>query len=338
MSRLTYSQDELLADHDYAEDHVVLGERLHGGMLADGSYQPPRALVREPAFDAWEAALRDRGGEPFGATAQLLDGLRMPTPEQQLVLLRNDLGQSFWNSLTITGKIEAKGRLLAEMAFPDLQPVIVDDISEMAIGHLNKGLLLAHGLDEGGLPDEGIGGHDAMWFAARDLVFGPGAFPDVEPPENIGRADAGSRYVPEVAPEIEGTVSFLANLLIIEFRAEIGFADTQQILRTADVFTDLRDNAELAAEIVERIRIDEAIHVRSLNLYLGEMRSLSFRTLDGGTVSGAELIDRFWSGLVNWATVEQPKLAADETRQMLHGRIAVHDEADRVLAEFEAAA
>ena len=103
-------------------------------------------------------------------------------------------------------------------------------------------------------------------------------------------------------------------------------------------FTDLRDNAELAAEIVERIRIDEAIHVRSLNLYLGEMRSLSFRTLDGGTVSGAELIDRFWSGLVNWATVEQPKLAADETRQMLHGRIAVHDEADRVLAEFEAAA
>ena len=254
------------------------------------------------------------------------------------LLLRNDLGQSFWNSLTITGKIEAKGRLLAEMAFPDLQPVIVDDISEMAIGHLNKGLLLAHGLDEGGLPDEGIGGHDAMWFAARDLVFGPGAFPDVEPPENIGRADAGSRYVPEVAPEIEGTVSFLANLLIIEFRAEIGFADTQQILRTADVFTDLRDNAELAAEIVERIRIDEAIHVRSLNLYLGEMRSLSFRTLDGGTVSGAELIDRFWSGLVNWATVEQPKLAADETRQMLHGRIAVHDEADRVLAEFEAAA
>ncbi|GJM38794.1 MAG: hypothetical protein DHS20C19_21610 [Acidimicrobiales bacterium] len=335
---MTYTEAELVTDHEYAQDHVVLGERLHGGFLADGSYQPPRALVREVALDAWETALHERGGAPFGATADLLEGLRMPTAEQQLVLLRNGLGQSFWNSLTIIGKIEARGRLLAEMTFPDLQSVIVEDISEMAIGHLNKGLLLAHGLDEGGQPAEGIGGHDAMWFAARDLAFGPGAYPDVEPPENIGREDAGTRHVPEVPPEIEGMVSFLANLLIIEFRAELGFADTQQILRTPDVFTDRRADAELAAEIVERIRIDEAIHVRSLNIYLGEMRSVSFRTLDGGTVSGADLIDRFWSGLVEWATVQQPKLAAAEQQKVLHDRIAEHAEPDRVLAAFEAAA
>ena len=336
--RLTYSQEELLADHDYAEPHVVLGQRLHGGMLADGGYQPPRTLVREPAFDSWEAALLERGGEPFGASAALLEGLRVPTAEQSLVLLRNGLGLSFWSSLTITGKIEAKGRLLAEMDFPDLQTAIVDDISEMAIGHLDKGLLLAHGLDEGGLPDEGIGGHDAMWFVARDLVFGADAFPDVEPPENIGRPDAGTRCVPEVAPGIEGLVSFLANLLIIEFRAEIGFADTQTILRSPDIFTDRRDDAELAAEMVERIRTDESIHVRSLNLYLGELRSVTFRTLDGGSVSGAELIDRFWDGLVKWATVDQPALVADEQRRMLHDLIAEHDDPQRVLAELEAVA
>ncbi len=338
MERLTYSRDELLADHDYAAEHRVLGQRLHGGFLADGRYQPPRALVREPALDAWEAQLRARGGEPFGASAQLLEGLRMPTAEQQLVLLRNGLGESFWNSLTITGKIEARGRLLAEIQFPDLQTVIVEDISEMAIGHLNEGLLLAHGIDEGGEPDKGIGGHDAMWFAARDLAFGEGAYPDVDPPENIGRPDAGTRYVPELPPEIESMVSFIANLLIIEFRAELGFADSQQILRTPDVFVDRRAEAELAAEIVERIRIDEAIHVRSLNIYLGEMRSVTFRTIDGGTVGGAEIIDRFWSGLVRWATVDQPALVADDTRRMLHDRIARHSEADRVLAEFTAAA
>jgi hypothetical protein len=337
-SRLSYSEDELLADHDYAQDHMVLGQRLHGGILADGTYQPPRALVREPAFDAWEEALRASGGEPFGASADLLEGLRMPTAAQQAVLLRNGLGLSFWNSLTIIGKIEARGRLLAEIEFPDLQPAIVEDISEMAIGHLNKGLLLAHGHDEGGLPEQGIGGHDAMWFAARDLAFGPNAFPDVDPPENIGREDAGTRYVPEIAPEIESLVSFIANLLIIEFRAELGFADTQEILRTPDLFADRRAEAELAAEIVERIRTDEAIHVRSLNLYLGEMRSVSFRTLDGGAVSGAEIIDRFWDGLVTWATVDQPALAAEDSRRMLLDRIAQHGEADRVLAEFEAAA
>lgn len=337
-ARLRYSQEELLADHDYAEPHMVLGQRLHGGMLADGTSQPPRALVREPAFVAWEDALRARGGEPFGASAALLEGVRMPTAEQHLVLLRNGLGQSFWNTLTITGKIEARGRLLAEIEFPDLSDAIVDDISDMAIGHLNSGLLLAHGLDEGGQPDQGIGGHDAMWFVARDLVFGPGAFADVEPEENIGRPDAGTRFVPEIAPEIESLVSFIANLLIIEFRAELGFADTQLILRNPEVFVDRRDEAELAAEIVERIRTDESIHVRSLNLYLGEMRSVDFHTLDGGTVSGAELIDRFWSGLVNWATVEQPALIAEHQRTIFEERIAQHGEPDRVREEFYATA
>lgn len=340
MARLTWSQDELLTDHDYAAPHVVNDQALHGGMLPDGTYQPPRALVREQAFDAWEAALRERGGAPFGATASLLDGIRMPTAEQQLVLLRNGLGESFWNALTITGKIEARGKLLAEIEFPDLQPAIVQDISEMAIGHLNTGLLLAHGYDEGGgIPgQEHVGAHDAMWFVARDLVFGAGAYPDVDPPDNIGRPDAGTRYVPEIAPEIEGLVSFLANLLIIEFRAELGFADTQQIMRTPDVFADRRADAELAAELVGRIRIDEEIHVRSLNLYLGELRSVDFRTVDDGQISGAEVIDRFWNGLVTWATVDQPALQGEQQRKVLTDRIAVHGEADRVLAEFEAAA
>ena len=44
---------------------------------------------------------------------------------------------------------------------------------------------------------------------------------------------------------------------VIEFRAEIGFAETQTILRSPDVFTDRRAEAETAAEIVERIRTDE---------------------------------------------------------------------------------
>ncbi len=336
--RLRYTREELLTDHEFAEPQMALGQRLHGGLLDDGSYQPPRALVREPALDAWERALRARGGRPFGASAALLDGQRVPTAEQQLVLIRNGLDQGFWDSLTITGKIEARGRLLADMEFPDLQPAIDDDISEMAIGHLNEGLLLAHGLDEGGQPELGIGGHDAMWFVVRDLAFGPDAYPDVEPPESIARPEAAVRHVPEIAPEIEGLVSLLANLLIIEFRAELGFADTQTILRTTDVFRDRRADADRAAEIVERIRTDELIHVRSLNLYLGEMRSVRFRTLDGGAIDGAELIDRFWSGLVHWATVEQPVRFADEQRRLSHARIAEHDEPERILAEFEAAA
>ena len=337
IAQLRYTDTELMREHDGLAPHLVNGHRLHGGFQPDGTYQPPRALVRERAFDAWTDALRARGGDVFPAGASLLTGRRLPNAEQQRVLLRNGLGKMFWNSLTITGKIEARGRLLADVSFPELQPVIVDDISDMAIGHLGKGLLVAHGLDEGGLQASGIGGHDAMWFIARDLVFGPDAFDDVDPPDNIARPEAGQRLMPELPAEIEGMISLLANLLIIEFRAEIGFADTQAIMRTEELFTDRRDDAELAAELVERIRTDETIHVRSLCLYLGELCSIDFRTLHGGTVSGRTLIERFWDGLVRWATVEQPALAVERVRPDLEAYIATHSDASRVQAEFDAA-
>lgn len=345
VARLTYTRDELMAEHDYAEPHIVHGRRMHGGFLADGTYTPPRTLHRGPAVEAWTEALRSRGGEILDATASLLDGVRLPNVEQSRVLLRNDLGETFWNTLTIIGKIEARGRLLADVEFPDLQPHVVDDISAMAIGHLNKGLLVAHGLDEGGIPDtqdpaKGIGGHDEMWFAARDLAFGPDAHPDVDPPESIARDDGGEgfaagRRIPELPPEIEGMLSLLTNLLIIEFRAELGFSESQAILRTPGLFGDDATAAE-AAEIIGRIRTDEEIHVTSLRLYLGEIRSITFKTLDGGTIAGAEVIDRFWGDLVQWATVEQPKLAAEQQREMLEARIRQHPAADRVLQEFDA--
>jgi hypothetical protein len=335
--QLVFDESELMRDHDYASQHMAGDIRLHGGMLADGTYQPPRAMVREQAFDAWEKALRERGGAPLDADASLLEGVRMPNAEQQQVLVRNDLGETFWNGLTIIGKIEARGRMLAEVEFPDLQPHIVDDISQMAIGHLGKGLLVAHGLDEGGVPAEGIGGHDVMWFVARDLAFGPDAYPDVEPQGDIGRETA-ERSMPEVAQAVEGLVQFLCNLLIIEFRAELGFADSQAVLRTPDLFVDRRDEAEEAAEIVERIRTDELIHVRSLCLYLGELRAVTFRTEDGATIVGAELIDRVWDGLVTWATVDQPAAMADQQRALIEGRILAHPDGQRVLADFDAAA
>jgi len=333
--QLSYSEAELMSEHDYAEPHVIGGRRLHGGFMADGSYQPPRSLDRVHALEAWAAALAERGGAPLDADNSLLTGVRLPNLDQHLLLLREGIGRHFWNMLTVTGKIEARGRLLAEIDFPDLQDSIVEDISEMAIGHLNTGLLVAHGLDEGGVLDRSIGAHDEMWFAARDLAFGADAFEDVDPPDRIGRPEGGERVAPEVSPEAEGLLSFLMNLLIIEFRAEIGFAMTQDILRTPDLFTDRRADAEEAAEIIERIRIDELIHVSSLCLYLGELRTVNFHTVEGGRISGAQLIDRMWDDLVRWATVEQPELAARQLREALEPLILEHPDGARVLRDFD---
>ena len=341
MSTLVYTSEDLLRDHPDLAPHVIEGRRMHGGFLPDGTYQPPRAFVRVPALVAWELALGERGGRPLAADSSLLGGVRLPTVEQSRVLLRHGLGQTFWNSLTITGKIEARGRLLAEFDFPDLQPHIVDDISQMAIGHLGKGLLKAHGWDEGGVVDPvlgAIGAHDQMWFAARDLAFGAGAYPDVDPPDNIARPEQGRRWMPEVASEVEGLLSLLMNLLVIEFRAELGFADTQAILRTPDLFAGRRAQAEEAAEIVGRIRADEEIHVSSLRLFLGECASVTFRTNGGGTIPGQVLIDRFWNGLVQWATVDQPVLVAEQQRAVLRERVMAHPDGTEIWRQFEAAA
>ncbi|MGB8861040.1 MAG: hypothetical protein WCC60_17405 [Ilumatobacteraceae bacterium] len=348
MTTLVYSDDELLRERTDLAPHVIAGRRMHGGILPDGSYQPPRTPGRVPALAAWEMALVERGGMPLAADASLLGGVRVPSVEQSRVLLRHGLGETMWNSLTIIGKLEARGRLLAEFDFPALQPHIVDDISQMAIGHLGKGLLKAHGWDEGGTTDPAlgpIGAHDQMWFAARDLAFGEGAYPDVEPPDNIARPEAGRRWMPEVAAEVEGLLSLLMNLLVIEFRAENAFSDTQAVLRTPDLFTDRRQLAEEAADIVERIRTDEAIHVSSLCLYLGECASVTFRAtgaiggdVTDGTIPGQVLIDRFWGGLVRWATVDQPALAAEQQRALLHARVMAHPNGAAIWREFEIAA
>jgi hypothetical protein len=338
MAQLVYTEAELFADDPFAKPHVVEGRRLHGGFSSDGRYLPPRAAGRRRAIAAWTDSLRARGGDLLEADSSLLTGVRMPNVEQHRLMIRNGLTQTFWNGLTTTGKIEARGRVLAEMKYPDLGKLVTEDISGMAIGHLSKGMLATHGLDEGGEVSKGIGGHDAMWFIARDLVFGPNAFPDVEPPASIARPEAGKRWMPEIAPEYEAFLSFLMNLLLIEFRAEIGFAATQNVMRTPDLFADRRPQAELAAEIIERIRTDEQIHVESLRLYLGELREATLRTVDGGTIRGRVLIDRFWQGLIEWATVEQPKLAARQQYEMIKERILQHANGKRILEKFDALA
>lgn len=336
MSSLIFEAEELLRSHDYATPHREAGFLLHGGFDAEGNYIPPRSLVREVAIENWTKALAERGGDLLKADSSLLAGLRYPSPEQMKLMLQEGLGQTFWNSLTITGAIEGRGRILAEIEFPDFGKAVVEDVSEMAVGHLNKGLLRAHGLDEGGEPDRGIGGHDVMWYALRDLAFGETDYPKPEVPENIARPDTGTRRAPRIPAAIEQSISMLLNLLLIEFRAERGFQLSETLLRDPELFCDRRAEAERAADIVERIRTDEEIHVTSLRLYLGELRSLHFHTDDGETMLGAEIIDPIWTDLVHWATVLQPQQVAEQQREMLTSRILAHREGERVLKEFNA--
>lgn len=338
--KLRYSREELIRDHAYARPHEAAGYLLHGGFLADGTYASPRTQERWPAVRAWGQALEARGGQLIDATTALLKHGNYPSLAQQKLLLAEGFGKTFWTSLTTTGIIEARGAALATMTAPDVQKIVVDDLADTATGHLNKGLLYAHGVDEGGDPAKpgGPGAHDFMWFAARDEVFGKDAYPAPTPPASISRPVEG-REMPQIPEPYEQFFKFLMNVLMIEVRAEAFFAHCCALLRDPDNFPDKRAGAERAAQMVERIREDEQIHVGYLQVVVSELRTFGFRTGEGAVVKGADFIDPVWARMVDWHGREERELSRARSRTDLEAqfRAARGQEAGQALfARFEA--
>ncbi len=323
MERRAWTREELLSEHAYARGHEAAGYRLHGGFDEAGTYVPPRTLARWPAVLAWQGGLAERGLPLLAADPGLLVHGTFPSFEQHRVLLQHGYGQPLWNSLTITGVFEARGRLLAEFPFPDFREAVRDDLSETATGHLNGGLLVAHGLDEGGDPASGLGAHDAMWFAIRDLLLGADAWPAPEIPESITRPDAG-RLVPELALPHEQMLLLLMNVLLVEVRAEVAFDTTRRLASDPGLFLDRRERAALAAAMVDRIAEDERIHVAYLRTVLSEMRGFSWKGVSGRAIPGTEIVDPAWRELVRWHAEENPRLARAALRPPLREAIRRH--------------
>lgn len=333
MTRRVFSKEELEADIDYAKPHEACGLKLHGGFDENGQYVSPRTRYRWQAINAWTRQLEEKNVEIVEATTALLTEPNYPNVEQQLFLLKHGVDQPLWDSLTITGLIEARGKALAELTAPDFQDIILEDISETALGHLNKGLLTSHGWDEGGKPGSGLGGHDEMWFATRDLIFGKDAFPLVEPPASIGREKA-QREMEQLPVEHEMLISFLMNLLMIEVRAERAFAFYEDVISNPSVFVDKRTEANKAVELVNRIRADESVHVAWLKAAISEFRASTIKTVDGKEVSGASILDPVWAQMVQWHAVEMHEANRENNRKEMESKIAAVAGGDKLVAEF----
>ena len=56
MEQTVYSQDEILAEHDFAEKLSHDGRPIHGGLDSGSRYLPPRSLNRIDAIRTWSAA------------------------------------------------------------------------------------------------------------------------------------------------------------------------------------------------------------------------------------------------------------------------------------------
>lgn len=335
MARLVYTKEEILADHPGLKPHEAAGYTMHGGIDGDGNYVSPRMLHREPAVAAWVEALQARGWDLIDASGDLLERNNYPNQDQAAFLLSNGEETTLWNSLTTTGIIEARGQALADFPPPDFQEVIVEDISETATGHLAKGLLIAHGWDEGGEPGSGLGAHDAMWFAARDALFGKDAYPLVEPPESIGKPDLG-REMPDLPEMHEALLRLLMDVLMIEVRAEAFFNHCCNTMRNPTLFTNRRAEAELAANLVDRIRQDEAIHVGYLQVVLSELRSFTFKLKDGGTKPGHEILDPVWDRMVKWHATTVFDERRGQAREDILARVRKLPNGDQLAAQFDA--
>ncbi len=133
----------------------------------------------------------------------------------------------------------------------------------------------------------------------------------------------------------EQLIVLLMNVLMIEVRAEAGFVFNCALLRDKAVFTDKRAEAEIAATMIERIRTDEAIHVAYLQTTVSEMRSFTFKTVDGGTIAGKDLIDPVWEDMVRWHGFTQADLSREQAQQAIHARIGQLDNGAQVLKAFE---
>ncbi|HXM00309.1 MAG TPA: hypothetical protein VN932_10300 [Rhizomicrobium sp.] len=335
MPKLSYTTVEIMADHPYAKPQIEAGYRLHGGFDSEGNYISPRTLHRWPAIEAWSDALKSRGHELVDSSQQLLVRGNFPSTDQQKFLLQAGLGQTLWNSLTVVGIIEARGRSLADATAPDFQKIVAEDISETATGHLNKGLLRAHGLDEGGDSSRSEGGHDSMWFAVRDMLFGKGAYPLPEVPASIGRPEMG-RLMPGIPKEYEEWILLLMNVLMIEIKAENFFRFCSTVMRDPENFADRRKSAVHAADLVDRIRQDEAPHVGYLTAVVSELRSFTFKGADGKEISGAQMIDPVWRGMVQWHAVTNIDHAREQTRKDLTATLAAQPNGVDLVRRFDA--
>ena len=335
--QLRYSTEEILADHPYARPNLFGARRLHGGYGADGVYYSPRTFKRWPAIEAWRDNFLANGGELIDASTRILQAPHYPNPAQMKLLLANGVTLPLWNNLTTTGIIEGRGRMLATIQAPDFQPLVEEDISQTATAHLNRGLFAAHGLDEGGDGTDAVGAHDRMWYVARDLVLGENAHPIPDIPDRGGRPGADGREMPQIPVGHEMLLKQMMNVLLIEIRAERGFAFNVDLMRDPEAFPDRREAADQAADIIDQIRQDEASHVAYLQLFVSELRLLHFKT-PGGPVEGRSFLDPVWAKIVAWGAEDVPRAQRQATRELVEQCLKSKPDGRALLERFDALA
>ena len=168
-AQIHWSEQELLATDPVVEPLIAGGVRCHGGYTGDGAYVSPRTKYRIPAIEAWQQSHREQFGTEILDAPLDLWPEPFPNVAQSKYLLEQGVREPTITSLTRIGTVEGFGGMIRYAHPGDLQRHFVESIDGTAMQHLDRGLFEAHARDEAGWEDEG--GHNTMWFAARDIAF-----------------------------------------------------------------------------------------------------------------------------------------------------------------------
>ncbi|MGQ0832853.1 MAG: hypothetical protein ACT4OV_14370 [Microthrixaceae bacterium] len=341
--QVTFTEAELLADHDMAEPLVEGGVRCHGGFDESGAYVSPRTKFRVPAIEAWEAQnTATFGTEPLNAPLETWPA-HFPNLAQARHLITSGVPEPLIATLTRIGTVEGFGANIRFLQPGNMQQHFEEDIRGTGIDHLGRGLFEAHGRDEAGWEEEA--GHKDMWFAARDIAFDtPTAKVDIDAMlARMGFGQPGSpgggleleRALPD---DVDMNLELIANLMIrvlfIEVQAFHTFAWADAWLSD----TELVSGEGRAADLVSYIRADETPHVGYLKTVLTEMRDRTWIGTSGKKHKGTDMISTLWDrGLA-----QSLGAGREQTRKAVLGEVEhwcmQRDRGADILAEFHSLA
>jgi hypothetical protein len=345
--QVTFEGDELLESHRYAESLMAGGVRCHGGFDDDGNYVSPRTAKRMPAIAAWQAKHRhDFGTEPLDLPLDTWPE-HYPNVAQARFLVESGVRGPIIATLTRIGTVEGFGGLIRHSVIPDLTKVVDEDIRGTALAHLGSGLFEAHARDEAGFEDEG--GHEHMWFAARDVAFenpltddmradmlrrmgiglpgGPGA----DPAARRAAMMAERVWPDDVDLDLEVMIARMVRLLLIEISAFHGFAWAEALLSDPDLVAGEGE----AARLVSYIRADETPHVDYLRTALSELRDRTVVGDGGRRHAGADLVGDLWDRALAQSLGANRRANLDATWTEVRHAVGDRPDAADLLARFD---
>jgi hypothetical protein len=329
MTALDFSFSDLMSDDAFEEPLVASGVRCHGGYV-DGQYVSPRLKVRRPAIDAWRGRLAAEGTPLVFVPAKYVPP-NYPNYPQAKFLLHEGVVEPVTRALTLISIVEGFGARIREVQVPDFATEVKEDVAGTALAHLAGGLFEAHARDEAGHRDQG--GHKQMWEAARDLGL---AKPHV-PGDVLLRLMTGtvrgerSRLFPALSERMEGMITMMANVLVVETFAEDTFAWATRLLGDPEVSAD----AERAAHLVECVARDEVAHVDYLTVALSELRARTLVGEGGVELPGHEVVDAIFRRQLRGMATERPRQSRDRMRAEIRQAIADESRADAIARRFE---